>query len=170
MVMAENTNITEFTSETEKAFHTAWHSEKGGDENWYKLLESYGAEPLSQNEKEQLMNSEMKIVKGAYPVELRRVYEKIIERYLLKNDTQLNAVLNGFDTELKVKEYYQKIKPFSGMNDIFSNASASLNKYSEGMQKEKHHTIKCKNCGAPRLEVLQYDNCLFCGSKLFISN
>ena len=168
--MTENNNITEFKSETDKAFQTAWHSEKGGDETWYKLLEHYGAEPLSLKEKEQLMNSEMKIVKGAYPVELRRVYEKIIAGYLLKNDPQLNDVLNDFDTEVKVKEYYQKIKPFSGMNDIFSNASVSLNKYSEGMQKEKHHTIKCKNCGAPRLETEQYDNCLFCGSKLFVSN
>ena len=73
----------------------------------------------------------------------------------------------SFNIESKVKEYYQKIKPFSGMNDIFSNASTTMNKYSQGLQQEKHHTIKCKNCGAPRLEEMQYDNCLFCGSVLF---
>jgi rRNA maturation endonuclease Nob1 len=53
------------------------------------------------------------------------------------------------------------------MNDIFSNASVTQNKYSEGLKDEKHHTFKCKNCGAPRLEEMQYDNCLFCGSVLF---
>ena len=35
-------------------------------------------------------------------------------------------------------------------------------------KKEGRKTLlKCKNCGAPRLEEMQYDNCLFCGSKLF---
>ncbi|HMS34703.1 MAG TPA: hypothetical protein PKC91_11525 [Ignavibacteria bacterium] len=167
--MKENTNITEFSSEIEKAFQTAWHSEKGGDDNWNKLLKYYGADPLSHQEKEQLLNSEMKIARGAFPVELRRVYQKITDKHLQKNNPQLNDVLKNFDIEVRVKEYYQKIKPFSGMSDIFSNASTSLKKYSEGMQKEKHHTIKCKSCGAPRLEEMQYDSCLFCGSKLFES-
>lgn len=168
--MKENTNITEFNSEIEKAFQTAWHSEKGGDDKWSKLLKDYGADSLTHEEKEQLLNSEMKIARGAFPIELRRVYQKISDKNLLKNDPELNEVLKSFDIEGKVKEYYQKIKPFSGMSDIFSNASTSLKKYSEGMQKEKHHTIKCRSCGAPRLEEMQYDNCLFCGSKLFDSN
>lgn len=167
--MKENTNITEFNSEIEKAFQTAWHSEKGGDDNWNKLLNAYGADLLSHQEKEQLLNSEMKIARGAFPIELRRVYQKITDKHLQKNDAELNEVLKSFDIEVKVKEYYQKIKPFSGMSDIFSNASGSLKKYSEGMQKEKHHTIKCRSCGAPRLEEMQYDSCLFCGSKLFES-
>lgn len=165
--MKENTNITGFNSEIEKAFQTAWHSEKGGDEKWKSCMISYGAEPLTLQEREQLMNSEMKIARGAFPIELRRVYEKIIGMHFQKNDPELNQVLKNFDTELKVKEYYQKIKPFSGMADIFSNAATTFNKYSEGMQKAKHHTMKCQNCGSPRLEEMQYDNCLFCGSKLF---
>ncbi len=167
--MKENINITEFNSEIEKAFQTAWHSEKGGGDNWNKLLNDYGADSLTHQEKEQLLNSEMKIARGAFPIELRRVYQKITDKHLQKNDAELNEVLKSFDIEAKVKEYYQKIKPFSGMSDIFSNASTSLKKYSEGMKKEKHHTIKCRSCGAPRLEEMQYDNCLFCGSKLFDS-
>ncbi len=167
--MKENINITEFNSEIEKAFQTAWHSEKGGGDKWNKLLNDYGADSLTHQEKEQLLNSEMKIARGAFPIELRRVYQKITDKHLQKNDAELNEVLKSFDIEAKVKEYYQKIKPFSGMSDIFSNASTSLKKYSEGMQKEKHHTIKCRSCGAPRLEEMQYDNCLFCGSKLFDS-
>lgn len=162
-----NSNITEFNSETDKAFQTAWHSPKDGDDNWNSFLGSYGAVPLTDEEREMLLNSEMKIAKGAFPIELRRVYEKIVEKHSAKNDAELNNVLASFNIESKVKEYYQKIKPFSGMNDIFSNASTTMNKYSEGLQNEKHHTMKCKNCGAPRLEEMQYDNCLFCGSVLF---
>lgn len=165
--MSDNSNITEFNSETEKAFQTAWHSAKGGDGNWDGFLSSYGAVPLTSEERKMLLDSEMKIVKGAFPIELRRIFEKIVEKYSSKNDPQLNNVIANFNIEAKVKEYYQKIKPFSGMNDIFSNASATQNKYSEGLKSEKQHTIKCKNCGAPRLEEMQYDNCLFCGSALF---
>ncbi len=165
--MTENKNISEFNTEIEKAFQTAWHSEKGGDDNWNKFLSEYDVAPLTSQDKQSLLNSEMKIAKGAFPIELRRIYEKIIGKHSVKADPQLMNVLNGFDMEFKIKEYYQKIKPFSGMSDIFGNASSSLHKYSAGMQKEKHHTMKCKNCGAPRLEEMQYDVCLFCGSKLF---
>jgi len=168
--MAENKNISEFNSEIEKAFHFAWHSEKGGDDNWNKFLSSYDVTPLPTQDKQSLLNSEMKIAKGAFPIELRRVYEKIIAKHSAKGDPELTDALNRFDMESKVKEYYQKIKPFLGMSDIFGNASSSLYKYSAGMQKEKHHTMKCKNCGAPRLEEMQYDVCLFCGSKLFETN
>jgi len=165
--MSDISNITEFNSETEKAFQTAWHSAKGGDDNWNNFLNSYGAVPLTTEEREMLLNSEMKIAKGAFPIELRRVFEKITKKHSAKNDPQLDGVIANFNIESKVKEYYQKIKPFSGMNDIFSNASVTQNKYSEGLKDEKHHTFKCKNCGAPRLEEMQYDNCLFCGSVLF---
>jgi len=167
--MDENKLVSDFNTETEQAFRTAWHSEKGGDENWNRLLESYGVSPLSPAEKEMLINSEMKISRGAFPIELRRVYEKIIDKHRLgaSSSEKLNNALNSFDMESKVLEYYQKIKPFSGMSDIFKNAGTGTQKYSSGLQKEKQHTFKCKNCGAPRLEEMQYDNCLFCGSILF---
>lgn len=165
--MAENT-ATEFNSEIEKAFRTAWQAAKGGDDNWNNLLNSYGATPLSSEEKGYLANSSMKIATGAYPLELRRVYERIVDKY--KNgpsSTELQGALSNFNMDAKVMEYYQKIKPFSGLGDIFKNAQTGTAKYSEGLQKEKQLTIKCKNCGAPRLEEMQYDSCLFCGSKLF---
>ncbi|MEO6694208.1 MAG: TFIIB-type zinc ribbon-containing protein [Ignavibacteria bacterium] len=168
--MTENKNITEFNKEIEKAFQAAWHSEKGGDDAWNQFLSLYGIEAISSQDKQSLLNSEMKIAKGAFPIELRRIYEKIFEKYSTKGDPQLNDALNNFDMESKIKDYYQKIKPFSGMSDIFGNASSSLHKYSAGMKKEKHSTMKCKNCGAPRLEEMQYDVCLFCGSKLFENN
>ncbi len=165
--MAQDNNITDFKSEINRAYENAIHSEKGGDANWKTFMQSYGAESLSESELGSLLNSEMKITKGAFPVELRRIYEIIIRKYSAHSDEGIrNSALN-FNTDEEIKKYYQKIKPFSGMGDIFSNASLTADKYSEGLQKSKHHTIKCKNCGAPRLEEMQYDKCLFCGSKLF---
>lgn len=167
--MDENKLAADFNSELDEAFRTAWHAEKGGDENWYKLMALYNVTPLSKEEKGMLLGSEMKIARGAFPIELRRVYESIITKYRASaaSSQKLAAAVNGFDMDSKVLEYYQKIKPFSGLGDIFKNAQAGTAKYSSGLQKEKQHTVKCRNCGAPRLEEMQYDVCMFCGSKLF---
>ena len=151
--------MTEFNKEIDAAFQSAWHAAKGGDAKWYEVMQQYGAEPLSEGLKKELLESEMKIARGAFPIELRRVMEKIMAKY--PNDSK------SFAMDQKILEYYQKIKPFTGLGDIFANASTGTAKYSQGLQKEKHNTIKCKNCGAPRLEEMQYDNCLFCGSELF---
>ncbi len=167
--MEDNKALTDFNSEIDVAFRTAWQAGKGGDENWSKLLNSYGAKALSTEEKGYLSESSMKIATGAYPIELRRVYECIVDKYrpAASSSPKLSEALNNFNLDTRVKEYYQKIKPFSGLGDIFKNAATGTAKYSEGLQKEKQSTMKCKNCGAPRLEEMQYDSCLFCGSKLF---
>jgi len=165
--MDENNLLKEFNTELDTAFQKAWHSEKGGDESWNNFLNTYGVTPLSKENKDFLLNSEMKIARGAFPIELRRVFEKIIGKYQVLESPILSSAISKFDMEAKVKEYYQKIKPFTGLGDIFKNAATGTQKYSQGLQKEKHKTMTCKNCGAPRLEEMQYDNCLFCGSKLF---
>lgn len=160
---------TNFNTETDNAFRAAWHSEKGGDDNWNKVLSEYGIEPLTDEYKKSLLDSPVKIARGAFPIELRRVYEKILDKYRVQagSSPELAQAINSFDMEARVKEYYMKIKPFSGMGDIFKNAATGTAKYSSGLQAEKQKTMTCRNCGAPRLEEMQYDNCLFCGSKLF---
>src|SRR5512144_2274693 len=142
--------VNNFYSEIDKVFQSAFHAEKGGDDNWGKVVESYGAQALTADMKKMLLESEMKIVKGAFPIELRRVYEKVIEKYSVQagNDQNLSQAIKNFDLEGKVLEYYQKIKPFSGLGDIFKNASTGTAKYSMGLKSEKQHTFKCKNCGA----------------------
>jgi len=169
--MSENT-VTVFSAEIEKAFQSAFHSERGGDDKWRAVMESYGVLPLSPKDRESLLNSEMKIARGAFPIELRRVYEQIFGKYaaLSGGNTELQNALKSFSMENRVIEYYQKIKPFSGLGDIFKNASSSQTKYSQGLRAAKQLTIKCKSCGAPRLEEMQYDNCLFCGSPLFVKS
>ncbi|MCI0474572.1 MAG: hypothetical protein L0Y76_13425 [Ignavibacteria bacterium] len=167
--MSENELVKQFNTDIDSAYQKAWHSEKGGDNNWNEFINSYDIVPLSKENKDFLLNSDMKIARGAFPVELRKVYEKITEKYRLSAaaSPELMKTVNEFNIEAKVKEYYMKIKPFSGLGDIFKNASVGTQKYSSGLQKEKTKTMTCKNCGAPRLEEMQYDNCLFCGSKLF---
>jgi hypothetical protein len=167
--MSEDGLIKQFNAEADTAFKNAWNSEKGGDSKWNQFINSYGIDPLPQENKDFLLNSDMKIARGAFPVELRKVYEKILEKYrTIENSSPLLLkTIDEFNIEAKVKEYYLKIKPFSGLGDIFKNASVGTQKYSSGLLKEKTKTLTCKNCGAPRLEEMQYDNCLFCGSKLF---
>ena len=170
-VMSDNTAAA-FNAEIDKAFQAAYHAERGGDEGWRTVMQNYGAEPVSQKDRETLLNSEMKIVRGAFPIELRRVYEQIFGKYVAVSGgkAELQSALKSFSMENKVIEYYHKIKPFSGLGDIFKNASTGTAKYSQGLQDAKHLTIKCKSCGAPRLEEMQYDKCMFCGSELFVKN
>ena len=157
--MSEDKLALDFKSEIDKVTSSAFLSAKGGDENWNKVVSNYNVIPLTQSEKDSLLNSQMKINKGAFPIELRRVFEAVLTKYAALNNPSLNIELGKFNIESKVLEYYQKIKPFAGMGDIFKNASnSSLTKYSQGLQKEKHMTVKCKNCGAPREEEMQYDN------------
>jgi hypothetical protein len=167
--MSENNLLKDFNAEIDNAFQKAWHSEKGGDDNWNNTLSEYGITPISSEDRNYLLNSEMKIARGAFPIELRRVFEMICAKYrmMAAASPELTNALNNFDLDARVKEYYLKIKPFSGLGDIFKNAQTGTQKYSSGLQKEKQKTMTCKNCGAPRLEEMQYDNCLFCGSKLF---
>jgi len=162
-------SVNDFNNEIDAASEAAYQAERGGNDKWKSILDSYGAKALTQEERNALLNSEMKIVRGAFPIELRRVYECIIVKYAAaaSSSPDLAAALNNFQMDKKVFDYYQKIKPFSGMGDIFKNASVGTAKYSTGLKGEKQLTIKCKNCGAPRLEEMQYDKCLFCGSELF---
>src|SRR5688500_9047815 len=105
------------------AFQSAFHAETGGAAKWQEVMTSYGAEGISAEIMQKLLEAEMKVNRGAYPVELRRVYEKIIMKDASGADAELKNAINSFDMEGKVVEYYNKIKPFSGLGDIFKNAS-----------------------------------------------
>lgn len=161
--------VKDFTAETSKAFDAAFKSAKGGDSTWNQLLGTYSVKPLSENEKKDLLNSDMQIATGAFPIELRRALQAIIQKYsvLTIESQEMRNFLRNFNIDAEVMRYYKKIKPFSGMSDIFKNAKTTSTKYSKGMLGEKQSSHSCKSCGAPRLNVMQYDECLFCGSELF---
>ncbi|MEZ4688727.1 MAG: hypothetical protein R3A12_00540 [Ignavibacteria bacterium] len=52
--------------------------------------------------------------KRAFPIELRRVYEKIVEKHSAKNDAELNNILASFNIESKVKRILSEDKTFFG--------------------------------------------------------
>jgi len=161
----------EFQTEVDHVFSTAVKSAKGGDDNWNTLLAKYSIMPLTKEEKEALLNSEMKIAGGAFPIEVRRVLLAILQKHtgIANTDAELATALSKYSLHMdaEVMKYYTRIKPFGGMNDIFKNAKNTTKNYSEGIGEAKKSAIRCKNCGAPRLEIHQDNECLFCGSELF---
>jgi hypothetical protein len=164
--------VKDFQTEVDAAFSTAFKSTKGGDETWNALMATYLIKPLSDGEKEALLNSSMKINAGAFPIELRRVLQAIVRKHasLTVQLPIMQDLLRNYNLDAEVIRYYNRIKPFSGMSDIFKNAKSTTKNYSEGIGAAKKSAIRCKNCGAPRLEEMQYDECMFCGSELFEPN
>lgn len=128
--------------------------------------------PLTQQQKEALLNSEMKIAGGAFPIEVRWVLQAIVLKHTALADAfpDVKNLLLQYNMDGEVMKYYTRIKPFGGMSDIFKNAKTTTKNYSEGIGEAKKSAIRCKNCGAPRLEIHQDDECLFCGGNLFESN
>lgn len=164
--------VKDFQAEVDKAFATAFKSAKGGDDTWNALLATYSIMPLTENQKEALLNSSMKIAGGAFPIELRKVLHAIVRKHaaLTIQLPMMVEMLRNYNLDAEVMKYYTRIKPFGGMGDIFKNAKTTTKNYSEGIGGAKKSAIRCKNCGAPRLEEMQYDDCLFCGSELFEPN
>ena len=161
--------INNFKNEVAKNIDSAFKSAKGGDAKWNHVLESYSITPLSENDKEALLNSEMKIATGAFPIELRRVLQVVVHKHA-NLDSQTGDVLDflkNFSIDSEVMKYHKKIKPFGGLSDLLKTAATSSSKYTKGIEGAKQNTHRCKNCGAPRLEEMQYDECMFCGSELF---
>src|SRR5687768_16791906 len=161
--------IKKFQTEVDLAFSAAIKSAKGGDSTWNSLLSSYQIMPLTAQQKEALLNSEMKIAGGAFPIEVRWVLQAILMKHAAMADANpdVKNLLLQYNMDGEVMKYYTRIKPFGGMKDIFKNAKSTTKNYSEGIGGAKKSVIRCKNCGAPRLETMQYDDCLFCGSDLF---
>lgn len=164
--------VKNFKAETELAFDHAFKSAKGGDEGWNKFLSEYGIQPLTSSYKESLSKMDLPITTGAYPIELKWALLAIIEKHkALATDNQiLMDLVTGFNVDAELIRYQNKIKPFGGFNNIFKNAVSSTKNYSAGIGEAKQSAYRCKSCGAPRLEEMQYDECLFCGSELFVPN
>lgn len=174
--------INSFNQEIDKVTNLALESKKGGDQNWYKLLKEYNIKPSSEIQKQMYFASGMPVEKGAVPAELRKAYQTIRKK-TIKNyqDTFQNIELtveadllwDNFLDHLKIfinekiNTYIGKIKQKISVNDIFANAFSSMNKFSHDLEESKIQTKKCKSCGAPRQDEDQYDNCYFCGTKLF---
>jgi hypothetical protein len=174
--------ISDFEQAHKQATDTALNSPKGGDANWYAILNNYQIQPSNLEQKNRYYSSGIPVNKGAFPTELRKVYETI--RFIAIKafrDKIGNADLVGdadnlwdnFNNRLRdflnvdIDSYIGKIKQKVGVADIFANAFTSMNQFSHGLKESGTVTKKCENCGAPRLDTDQYGECYFCGTPLF---
>lgn len=150
-------------------------------DEWQTVLSTYKVPALTALEKETIEKSGIPLSKSAYPVEFNRVLSCFIqiarqetEELLLEfNNGESVALLNHFKDELSsIKQstlltYIERAKPKMNVSAIFQNAAPSLNQYSKYATTDKVESIKCKTCGAARLETDQYDVCFYCGTPLF---
>jgi hypothetical protein len=174
--------ISAFEEAHKRVTDAALNSPKGGDANWYQILKEYEIQPVSLDMKNRYYSSGMPVTKGALPTELRKVYETLrflaIKSYrdrIGDNDLEGEAddLWDKFDNRLRyfVKDdtdsYIGMIKQKVGVSDIFANAFMSMNQFSHGLKESGTKTKMCENCGAPRLDTDQYEECYFCGTPLF---
>lgn len=172
----------DFPKEIEKVFKIAKKSDSQKDKEWDKLLIEYEIKPLSSEERTKIIERGLSIKKGALPSELRLLLEKIRNKYIflvdkfdddLLEDEVSRKDLDNFRYQIlenfienKIKEYINQIKEPVALNTIFANASKSIGRIAQ-LQEAKLYTIKCKTCGAARLEEDQYNHCSYCGSQVF---
>jgi hypothetical protein len=176
----------DFRSEVENIFAVAKKPPKGGGEEWLSLILDYGVSPLSEAHRNEVSLQIPTMVAAAYPAEVRMVLDKIVAKYLsilekinndstLKDNFEVSDALydanfffsHRLDISFEMNRYYSMIKAPVSLGNIFANAASSMNTYSYGLKESRTDTIRCKNCGAPRLKENQYDFCMFCGSNLF---
>jgi len=177
---------TDFKNEVESALKVAKQAPKGGGDEWFALLRNHEIQPLTDEIRGQVSMQIPTMTSGAYPFEVRMVLDKIFNKYkeitknlnndkYIKDHFELNDALydvnfyltRRFDVDFEINKYYSMIKAPVTLNNIFANASSSLNIYSSNLKESRSDTLRCKSCGAPRLKENQYDFCVFCGSNLF---
>ncbi len=150
-------------------------------DEWQSVLSNYKVTALTALELETIEKSGVPLTKSAYPVEFNRALTSFIqiaaqetEALLLElKNSESVAMLHHFKDELSsIKQvtllsYIEQAKPKMNVSAIFQNAAPSLNQYSKYATTDKVESIKCKTCGAARLETDQYDVCFYCGTPLF---
>ncbi len=174
--------VQHFEGKHKRVTEIAQNCPKGGDHNWFNILKEFDVQAASIQQKKHYYSSGMPVTKGALPVELRKVYEAIrfetIKQYREKlGDIELVGEADDywyeFDNRLRyfikddIDSYISKIKQKVGVSDIFANAFSGMNQFSGGLTESGTTTKQCENCGAPRLDTDQYDDCYFCGTPLF---
>jgi hypothetical protein len=178
-------NITDnFYENIKQVTQLALECPKGGDEKWFQLLTEYNITPSTQQQKDAFYTQGMPVIKGALPTELRKVYQSIRLKAILRFTDQFANSGLDFDAEMfwqdfivkldqyieeEISTYIGKIKQTVNVSNIFANAFSGMNKYSHGLKESGLNTKQCNSCGSPRLDTNQYGECYFCGTPLFES-
>jgi len=153
--------------------------------NWVGYLNSIGVTPVGEEQRAEAKTKGLTIPKTAFPSEYRAALVVLKKKtkntvVMLHRDIKAADELSAeFELEeftdkylkkmvkKELKRYIELSRPKVSVTDIFANASKSMNKYSPKEVGDKSYSIKCKTCGAARLEEDQYDVCFYCGTPLF---
>ena len=184
-VLSPVSKVKEFTSKFHSELESINKCAMSNLTDWHAYLNELIIAQVSNVQREAAKASGLPLPKVAFPSEYRAVLELLKTntkpelhklQQEVKDDFDADDLLDEFvrrkfssliDDELG--KYLEKSKPSVSVSDIFANASTSMNKYSvqEKDAGDKSYSIKCKTCGAARLEEDQYDSCFYCGSPLF---
>jgi len=159
----------------------AFEAALSNQSDWMEIKEKWKVENVGEQEINGFRKSGLPQPIGAFPIEFKLFLDKQVHFYLkkIKEETafpKARAVMNAlldFEMEIRAAQetelsrFVQASKPKLSVADIFNNAAPSLNQYSKNTIADKSYSIKCKTCGAARLEEEQYDNCFYCGTPLF---
>ncbi len=153
-----------------------------GTPAWIALMASVGVEPLGLRQREQALRTGFQFHRGALPVEVRMVLERIRDDVSTRSRTvaepadvltgeTARAYVESFQrrldelVETRLQDYVDAIKPAASVNAIFANALASTKKFTaEGSGSQ---TKTCDCCGAGRPADTDLRTCAFCGTPFF---
>lgn len=153
--------------------------------DWHAYLKELDIATITIAQREKAKSSGLALPEIAFPAEYRNVLKRLKQDYKQQLKQLQKEVEDDFDADDLLDEFVRRIyssliqdelgrylnstKPAVSISDIFANASPSINKYSVKKEDmgDKSYSIKCKTCGAARLEEDQYDDCFYCGTPLF---
>ncbi len=153
-----------------------------GTPEWIALMAARGIEPLGLKQREQALRTGFQFHRGALPVEVRMVLERIRDDVSTRSrrvteppdasaGETARAYVESFYRRLEelvetlLQDYVDAIKPAASVNAIFANAMASTKKFAaEGAGSQ---TKTCNCCGAGRPADTDLRTCAFCGTPFF---
>ena len=153
--------------------------------DWHQYIETIGVIPIGEQQRIAAKDRGLSVPEIAFPSEYRaalvilknkvKYTTSILENQIREanNDMALDELEDFTKKHLKkivkreLKKYLELHKPKISVGDIFANAAKSHNKYAPQKVGDTSYSIKCKTCGAARLEEEQYGDCLYCGTPLF---
>ena len=153
----------------------AARSALGGGPEWDSVLQSLAISPLPLDARASYLASGMPMSRGALPIEVRRVLERVQadarrELSALANGgaddsacDELGATLRDL-ADREMRAYIQAIRPPAQTSSIFKNALASTPRYAATAAGVS--TTKCSACGAARAD-LAVEVCQFCGASFY---
>jgi len=168
----------QFRTAIAEAFRTAYGVETpaGVTPEWQALCARYGAAPLSDEERQQVLSAQ-KPLRGAAAMELLPVVKEICRTHRIatkKVDTwdhgsqaewKQQALLNLIErTEKELLDAYRNAV-LPKRQGMFGNVFATGTPQPRAQTAPSANTLSCRWCGAPRLSDKDF-TCVYCGQQM----